>query len=149
MQITNLRPSPSPLLRFFFLCESVAQRDDRQFDVTGLLFERVFTGTSTQMPPWSLTIALVVGIYSEDRSATYALKVSAQETGKPEEAIWRSQIGLVNDQYMPVQVQRYDLTFHQPGTFWFNLYLDGDLAARYPLKVDYAPTGNPLDHDTL
>ena len=139
MQIQNVLSSASPYLRFFFFCDSVVQRDDRQIDVTGLLSDCLFTNVPIQMPPCELTFTMVVGIHSEDRFATYALKVTAQDKGKPEEPIWRSQIGLINDQYKPIKIQSYDVTFRQPGTYWFNAYLDGELAGRYPLTVEYAP----------
>ena len=142
MQILNPQSSPAPYLRFFFLCDSVMQRDDRQIDVTGLLSDCLFTNVPVRMPPCQLTITLVVGIHSEDRFATYALKVTTQEAGQPENTIWRTQMGLVNDEQIPMKFQRYDVTFQQPGTYWFNAYLDGDLAGRYPLTVEYAPISN-------
>lgn len=36
----------------------------------------------------------------------------------------------------------YDLSFRKPGTYWFNAYLDGEIAGRYPLVIEYAPISN-------
>ncbi len=143
MRVLNVPPpTPTPHLRFFFLCETIAVRDDdRQIDVTGLLSSYLFTGVTVKMPPCKLTTTLVVGIYSEDHSATYALKVTAQSPGNPELRLWKSQMGLVNGEYVSMARQPCDLEFSLPGTYWFNAYLDGDLFGRYPLTVEYSPTG--------
>jgi hypothetical protein len=143
MQVLYTQTSPSPVLRFFLLCESVVQHDDDHLDVIGLLSDHLFTGTSAIMPLCPLPITLVVGIYSEDHSATYAFKVTSQAAGLPEKPIWKAQIGLVSDQYLPIQIEHCNhVTFHKPGTFWFRLYLDNDLVARYPLNVNYTQLVN-------
>jgi hypothetical protein len=91
------------------------------------------------MPPLHLTTKLVVGIYSEDRFRGYALNVTTQEPDGTEAPLFNSQIGLLGDEYVPIKFQAYDLTFLNPGTYWFNAYLDGRLVGQYPLTIDYAP----------
>lgn len=143
MQMLNKQTSPSPHLRFFFLCDGVIHRDDQNIDVTRLLTDHLFTKEPLQMPPCDLAVTLVVGIYSEDHCATYPLKVTGEEKGRPEETTFITEhLGRVKDQYTPLMIRRCDLKFFQPGTYWFNLYLDGNLAGRWPLNIEYASTSN-------
>ncbi len=129
----------SPYLRFFFLCDKVVQHEDRRVDVSGIISDCLFTNIQLKMPPSELTVTMVVGIHSEDRFRTYALRVGVEELDRPEVSIWNSRIGLIDGQYHPIKTLTYDLTFMRPGIFWFNAYLDGDLVGRYPLSIEYAP----------
>ena len=132
----------SPHLQFFFLCDEIVQREDRQINVTGMLSHVLFTDAPLRMPPLHLTTKLVVGIYSADRFRAYTLRVMMQESGEPEDPLFNSQIGYIDGEYVPIKFQTYDLTFLKPGVYWFNAYLDNRLVGRYPLAIDYAPMSN-------
>ena len=138
MQMLNIETSSHPHVRFFFLCDGVIHRDDGQIDVTRLLTDHVFTSASTQMASCKLSVTVVVGIHGEDHHHTYPLRVTGQGAGEPETPFFSSLIGLVNNQYTPLMIRRCDLEFVRPGTYWFNLYFDGNLAGRYPLDISYA-----------
>jgi hypothetical protein len=141
MQMLNVDVESPPHIRFFFLCDGLIYRDDGQIDVTRLVTNHVFTGPSSQMPSCKLKVTFVVGIYSDNHQITYPLRFTGQDVGKPEMPFFKSQIGLVDNQYTSLMVRRCDLEFAQPGTYWFNLYLDCNLVGRYPLEITYV-TGN-------
>ena len=130
---------PTPHLQFFFLCDEIVQREDRQIDVSGILSHVLFSDAPLKMPPLQLTTKLAVGIYSADRFRAYALRVVTVEPNGTEAPLHDTQIGLVGDRYTPIIAQTFSLTFLAPGTYWFNAYLDGQLAGQYPLIIEYVP----------
>ncbi|MFS8084582.1 MAG: DUF6941 family protein [Acidobacteriota bacterium] len=139
-----MQPS-SPHLQSFCLCDRIEQSDDdRQINVVGLLSAHRFTGVTVEMPISTLTRAVFVQIYSEDRSATYALKITGQAKRGQECYGFEAPIGFVEDHYIPMVFQRCDLHFQSPGTYWLNAYLDGKLAGRYPLTIEYEMRQDPI-----
>jgi hypothetical protein len=132
----------TPHLQFFFLCDSIVQREDRQIDVNGLITHFLFTNAPLKMPPSTAAATIVVGIYSQDRFKMYALRVTVQEPDGSEYPLWETKIGFVNEDYSPIKFQTYDLKFLKPDTYWFNAYLNNHLVGQYPLAVDYASMSN-------
>jgi len=133
-----LNLDPTPHIRYFFLCDSLQEHDDRSIDVSGLLSDWLFTDLTEKMQPVKIDALMVIGIQTEDRFRSYNLRITAAERGKVEETILSSTIGFVDGVFTPIKCQRVDIGFSSPGTFWLNAYLDGDLLARYPLTVEYA-----------
>jgi hypothetical protein len=93
------------------------------------------------MLPVQLTVTVAFGIYSEDHSVLYKLKITGREEGEAEQILLSTPIGLVNNQYASVVRQPCDLKFSRPGTYWFRAYLDGDLVGEYPLTIEYSQRG--------
>jgi len=147
MQVLNERLKSSSRLLFFFLCESTMLRDDdRKLDVTGLLSSYVFSGTTDAMPPSTLTLSAVVGIHSNDRDDIHTLKITGHEQGKPEQELpWTAQTDLINGEPISIVRRPCDLRISQPGTYWFNAYLNGETVGRYPLTIRYSRTDGPHD----
>ncbi|MET0625729.1 MAG: hypothetical protein ABW250_22530 [Pyrinomonadaceae bacterium] len=133
--------TPRPYLQFVFLCDDIVQHEDREIDVIHLVTHLLFMNDPPRMPPSPFSAKVVVGIGGGDRFSSYPLLVTMVGTDGSESPLWDTAVGFTGEEYSPIKVQQFDFTFLEPGTYWFNVYLEGRPAGRYPVTVEYMPAG--------
>jgi hypothetical protein len=140
--------SQGPYLQLAAFCDRVIEERDGTISLIRVVDRVTNYATAPfapeKMPPFPYWLTLVLGFKSGKARGSYPVRIEIEEPS----GIRRKWTELTvvfegDDDRGQNLVLRFQMTFHDAGLYWFDIYLENTLMTRVPWRVTYIRTIPP------
>jgi hypothetical protein len=126
----------TPFVSFIIVCQKVTE-DNGVLNFYGIADDIFIKSTNPEMPIAPVDLSVAVSIFALDKGPSYASRLTMQLPSGKEIELGSYTLGNDAGKFIGRMITPFQFEFVQPGLYWVNLYLDGELRGQAPLLVRY------------